>query len=201
MSDETAESPNGEPQEQAEPTAETSIDIAVDPDRVWHALITDGGLGPWMGEGASIDPRDGGSLWLPDPVGGRPRRGLVDRIDQHQRLDFAWWPEHRPIERSRVSIVLTPIETGTRVTVTETVPPSLLRAASLSLPRTPSATAPSALLALGRPTTGPLGSAATVVGSPGHRSAAAPSAVARSMVGAWSWRLALLTVACRAALV
>lgn len=99
--------------------AEVSIEIAAGIDRVWEALVTDGGLEPWMGRGATIDPRPDGTLQVPDVVGGQARRGLVHTVDTENRLGFTWWPEHRPVERSNVSITLTPTETGTRVTVIE----------------------------------------------------------------------------------
>lgn len=139
------------------PLATSSIDLAVDIERAWQALVTDGGLEPWMGGGASIDAVVDGELRLPDPVGGRPRRGRVERLEHRQRLDFTWWPEDRPIERSLVSIVLEPIDSGTRLTVTETVPRSISRSA--------------------------------------RASSVAPA------IGAWSWRLAQLVLACNPALV
>ncbi len=116
----------------AEPTTETetdaclsSIDISVDVATVWEALVTDGGLAPWMGEGSSIEPEAGGALRLPDPVGGRTRSGRVDRVDEQSRLEFTWWPDRRPVERTTVTITIAPIDTGTRVTVTESVPRSI----------------------------------------------------------------------------
>lgn len=104
----------------ADLAAETSVDIAADIDRVWQALITDGGLEPWMGAGASIDPTPGGRLIVPDVVGGRPRAGRIDNVDERSNLAFTWWPMTRPSDQSAVSISVTPIETGTRVTVRET---------------------------------------------------------------------------------
>lgn len=96
-----------------------SVDIAADEETVWQALVSEGGLEPWMGAGATIDPVPGGGLVMPDPVGGRTRSGLVGHVDEQRSLQFTWWPDSRPIERSKVSITLSPIETGTRVTVTE----------------------------------------------------------------------------------
>ncbi|MGH1488459.1 MAG: SRPBCC family protein [Acidimicrobiales bacterium] len=104
--------------------ASSSIDLSVDAETVWHALVTDGGLEPWMGEGSTIDPEVDGALHLVDLVGGRPRSGRVDRVEDRACLEFTWWPDHRPIERTKVSIQLTPIESGTRVTVTESLPRS-----------------------------------------------------------------------------
>lgn len=170
-------------------TSRSSVDISVDTERVWQALVTDRGLEPWMGEGASIEPRIDGELRLPDVVGGRPRRGHVERVEEFHRLDFAWWPEHRPIERSHVSITLVPLETGTRVTVTETVPRSIARSIDARL----SSSAP-CHVRLGRSS-----HAAPVVGLPTevHRRPLVGPPVT-GLVGAWSWRLALLSLACQA---
>jgi len=39
------------------PAADVFLDIEAEPDRVWRALTTEGGLAPWMGDGATVDPR------------------------------------------------------------------------------------------------------------------------------------------------
>lgn len=140
--------------------ATVSIDIAATPDQVWSALTTPSGLAPWLGEGATIDPCQGGKLSAPDPVGGRPRRGLVDNVDAGRRLELTWWPATNPVERSQVVISLESTgsadEPMTTVTVTESVPEPVARRASASATAEPLAT-----------------------------------------VGAWSWRLALLVLACQ----
>ena len=155
--------------------AEVSVDIAADLDRVWEALVTDGGLEPWMGSGASIDPRPDGTLDVPDVVGGQHRRGLVHTVDAGDRLGFTWWPAHRPTERSDVSITLTPTEVGTRVTVIEV--PLAARASAHGSLRSPTVSA------------GPQVSAPAVV--PGT----AVLATSGSLRGCWSWRLAVLALA------
>jgi uncharacterized protein YndB with AHSA1/START domain len=153
--------------------AEVSVDIAADLDRVWEALVTDGGLEPWMGQGATIDPRPDGTLEVPDIVGGQFRRGLVHTVDVGDRLGFTWWPAQRPTERSDVSITLTPSEVGTRVTVVE-VPVVAQRRHSDA-------------------------SAGPRVTASAHRSPAVDEAAVLSMAGSlrgcWSWRLAVLALA------
>lgn len=122
----------------AEPERIATIEVETtsSPSEVWQAITTDNGLAEWMGEGASIEPEVDGLIAVPDPVGGKERRGEVDGVRADEQLDFTWWPIDNPAERSRVSIVLTPIErdshrhpaergtqiTGTRITVTESVP-------------------------------------------------------------------------------
>ncbi len=141
--------------------ARSSVDVTATVDRVWRALTTSAGLEPWLGAGASIDPVPNGELTAPDPVGGRHRHGRIERIDDRRLIELTWWPAEEPTSRSRVSITVTPIETGTRVDVVERP----------------------------LPTSGRLGAGTGV--------ASALAGVRTSLVGAWSWRLALLTVACQ----
>lgn len=145
----------GERNEQ--PSVEVSVDITADLERVWAALVTDGGLGPWMGDGATLDPRIGGSLWFPDPAGGAQRHGKVTELTHGERLQYVWWTAERPTERSTVTITLAPVEHATRVTVVE----SLTQRQAVGFV-TPTAKA-------------------------GARS--------RSLIGTWSWRLAMVTLA------
>ncbi len=100
-----------------DPTSE--IDIEAGASDVWHALTTDDGLAGWLGDGATIEPEHQGELVAPDPVGGTPRRGIVDDIEPEQRIGFTWWPETDPHDRSFVTITLEPVEVGTRVRVVE----------------------------------------------------------------------------------
>lgn len=112
---------------------EVALDVAADIDRVWRALTSEAGLAPWMGEGATIDPRPDGLVALPDPVGGVTRRGRVEQVDEGRRLDFSWWPALRPAEQTRVSITLVPLDEGTRVRVVER-PSTPVGAAATSTP-------------------------------------------------------------------
>ncbi len=156
--------------------ADVFLDIEADPDRVWRALTTDGGLAPWMGEGATVDPRPGGLVALPDPVGGTTRRGRVERVDEGDRLDFTWWPALRPADRTSVSITVSPTETGCRVRVVERHE--------------------AAMAATGRPTAS-LGRPAASVASAAWPNTSAPRPTAsagRSTIASWSWRLALLSL-------
>lgn len=161
------------PDTPTEPPAEArvSLDIDADPERVWQALTTGDGLSLWMGAGASLQPEPGGSVVLPDPVGGETRRGRVREVEHGQRLDFTWWPVLRPARQTEVSITVTPLTTdagdlGCRVEVVETL-------------AAPSQTTLS----------GPVASASVAGPSSGGRSGAH-----RLPIGLWSWRLAVLSV-------
>lgn len=154
---------------EVETAVTVSVDIEADLDRVWDALVSDGGLNPWMGEGATLDPKPGGALAFPDPAGGRLREGKVVEVDPGRQLSYVWWPADRPTERSSVAITLDHLETGTRLTVVETP--------------------------LGRP---PVGFARAATASADSRPMAgvrSSSARSRSLIGTWSWRLAMVTLA------
>jgi len=162
------------------PEADVFLDIEADPERVWRALTTDGGLAPWMGDGATVDPRPGGLVALPDPVGGSTRRGRVERVDEGDRLDFTWWPALRPADRTSVSITVSPTETGCRARVIErqTLAESGARA--------------------GR-STGPIGvstASSALPTAPGATASGGRSTVRAggSTIASWSWRLALLSL-------
>lgn len=164
------------------PSVSLHIDIAADVDRVWDALVTDGGLGSWMGDGATLEPRPGGSLSFPDPVGGQHRDGRVTTVADQERLEYTWWTTDRPTVRSSVTITLDRTDTGTRVTVVET-----------AAPRSPVGfTVPSAQLGAGRS-----GVVSAVAGGGPQARRVAAQAMTRSfsLIGLWSWRLAMVTMA------
>lgn len=173
--------------------AETSIDIAAADTVVWEAITTSGGLAHWLGEGASIDPVRGGVIVAPDPVGGRARAGIVDYVDDVRRLGFRWWPVGEPAKLSHVSIELTDIEGGTRVTVVELVEPGGVAEAVNPMA---SASDPIVRHATGGPTSaiGAASAAGLAIGG----AAMVPLTVGPLVVASWSWRLALLTLACHA---
>lgn len=177
--------------------AEVSLDLAADIDQVWNALVTDGGLEPWMGSGATIDPRPDGELEVPDIVGGLPRRGLVHTVEDRVRLGFTWWPQHRPIERSDVSITLTRTDTGTRITVTETpdVVPEFSLRPGFQLPSSTSARAGAPAGASTDPQASVVPSRVGGTSTSTSGSFAVAGSLTSSLRGCWSWRLAVLALA------
>ncbi len=98
-----------------EAVTETSFDAA--PAEVWKSLTSPDGIEQWMGEGSVID--DDGELWLRDFVTGEPKEGRVRTFEPERLLEFDWWPEDDPSRTSSVSIVLEPLQPGTRVVVVE----------------------------------------------------------------------------------
>lgn len=100
-------------------TATTERDFAAEPDDVWESLTTDDGFSSWSGAGSQIDPRPGGRIHTPDDATGRERAGAVETIDPGRHLRYRWWPTDDPDEVSTVDIEVTPIPSGTRVTIIE----------------------------------------------------------------------------------
>lgn len=99
--------------------AEITVDIEAEPEVVWQSLTTSEGLGEWFGEGSFVGSEPGDDLHVLDPVTGRPKSGIVEKIEPSECLEYTWWPIEAPDEASRVAITLLPCETGTRVTVVE----------------------------------------------------------------------------------
>lgn len=106
------------------------VELDATPEDVWDALTTPDGLRPWMGDDAAVGDAPGDSIYMPDPAGGRTRRGVLDEFSPQRRLGYTWWPETNPEEATRVTITLTPHTGGTRLTVVESIPAQ--PAASLS---------------------------------------------------------------------
>ncbi|MEO1065538.1 MAG: SRPBCC domain-containing protein [Actinomycetota bacterium] len=96
---------------------ERSIELPVDADEVWEALVDDELLSDWLGDDVSLDPEPGGVLDVRE--GDEHRVGVVERVEPGRHLGLRWWPESRPDETSEVDLVLVPVTTGTRLTVVE----------------------------------------------------------------------------------
>lgn len=97
----------------------THLDIASDPDDVWEALTSTDRGNSWHGEGSIIGNEAGDTLYIADPVSGRPKSGIVETLLPSKRLAYTWWPIEEPDEASHVTITLEPIPIGTRLTVIE----------------------------------------------------------------------------------
>ncbi len=92
--------------------AVADIELDAEADRVWTALTTDDGLSAWFGPGSTIDPREGGRITTPDIATGTPRTGRVTVARPGERLEFTWWPDDQPADRTAVTITLQPSELG-----------------------------------------------------------------------------------------
>ena len=100
-------------------TAIVDIEIEAEPAALWRAMTTDDGFAAWMGEGSRIDIGPDRGVSTNDPVTGIPKRGRVTDTVPGERVEFTWWPEDDPDDRSEVSIRLEPAPSGSRVIVTE----------------------------------------------------------------------------------
>ena len=73
---------------------------------------------------SSINPFEGGEVHANDVVSGTFKDGVVRTASPSELLEFDWWPTTDPDQSTSVTITLIPIESGTRVLITETVPPT-----------------------------------------------------------------------------
>ena len=89
--------------------------LDADPERVWDALTDEYLLADWFAPGASLDPVEGGDVAFDCEEG--ERSGTVRVVEEERELAFTW---SRPGEgESLVTFTLEPLETGTRLVVTE----------------------------------------------------------------------------------
>ena len=83
----------------------------------------------WWGAGSTIDPKPGGDIYIRHP-GGVESRGKVLELDPPRRLVFTYgFSTGKPIPdgSSRVTIVLEPQASGTRLKLTHELPDAAVR--------------------------------------------------------------------------
>lgn len=98
------------------PEYATSIDIQASPENVFDFLVTAEGLTAWMGQHATLDPREGGVFEV--DIAGSPVRGRYLEVDRPWRVIVSWGfagSAELPPGASRVSLTLSRIDSGTRV--------------------------------------------------------------------------------------
>jgi uncharacterized protein YndB with AHSA1/START domain len=104
----------------AEPAGvvEVSVDVRARPATVFGYFTSAQKLRAWLGDGAEIDPVEGGSVTIRYPTG-EIARGVVERIEPERSFTFTWGYEggaHGLAPGStRVTILLEPTHQGTRV--------------------------------------------------------------------------------------
>jgi uncharacterized protein YndB with AHSA1/START domain len=94
-----------------QPVIERSVEVAAAPGEVWERII-DGELAEeWLG--VTLEPRPGGRVSVP----GEDTIGTVEELEAGRSITWSWrQPDGDP---SQVTIQIEPVETGSRVTVTE----------------------------------------------------------------------------------
>lgn len=108
-------------------TATVSVEIPASPDRVWDTLISPDAIRQFMfGAEASGDWAVGSTVTFRGEWNGTPYedKGRVTAADRPRHLSFDFWSgfsgqPDTPENRQPVAYALTPIETGTRLTVTQ----------------------------------------------------------------------------------
>jgi uncharacterized protein YndB with AHSA1/START domain len=100
------------------PPYRTSVDIAAPPEAVYPYLTRADAVVTWMGDYAILDAVPGGVFHL--DINGVPVRGRYLELDPPHRLLISWGhagSDRLPPGSSTVEITLTPIPSGTRVSV------------------------------------------------------------------------------------
>ena len=115
---ENADSRDGR-QDARDTAVRREIEVEAPPADVWNALTRPELLEQWLEAEVELDPRPGGTGRFVS-AGGEHRLARVDDVDEGRRLAFTWWPDDGGDEpASRVEFVLTPLQGGTRLVVTE----------------------------------------------------------------------------------
>ena len=114
--------------QQDRPTVTRQVDLDVDAEDVWEALVADEERAGWLGGPTRIDVVPGGRGFVTDPDGTR-RDVLVDEVVPRRRLTLDWWTDTGVPSHVEFDIATT--ERGSRLTVTERplVPMAQARAA------------------------------------------------------------------------
>ena len=100
---------------------ERTVEIAHPAARVWAALTTAEGLGTWFGNAATIDLRPAGTAQM-TWTSGENASMRIERVEEPTVFGFTWGINGLPDDyqrRTYVEFTLTPIGTGTRLTVVE----------------------------------------------------------------------------------
>jgi uncharacterized protein YndB with AHSA1/START domain len=84
----------------------------------WQLLTDPDELAEWLGTPLALDLEPGGAAAYIEPDGA-VRHAVIEQVLEGERLSFVWWDADEGIT-SRVVFELTPVETGTKVAVTET---------------------------------------------------------------------------------
>lgn len=98
-----------------------SVDLPVDVEEAWRLVSTPDELSRWLADEVALDASPGGAIRAVD---GEVREGVVERVDEGERLVWRWWRAgdesagHRG-DASRVTIAVAGRDDGARVTVTE----------------------------------------------------------------------------------
>ena len=100
---------------------ERELTVPEEVEEVWRSLTEP----EWLGEDASIELREAGSVRAGD------RTGFVEEVDAPRRLVF-WWsaPDE---EATRVELDLDETDTGTHIRVTESRPLAILDGRDLAI--------------------------------------------------------------------
>ena len=101
------------------PAVERSIEIQAPPSAVWRWLATPAALRRWLSPELEIDLRVGGTYHLLGPDGETRVTGTVLELVPEGELVLSWLEEGGDwVHPARLVITLTPVPTGTRVTLT-----------------------------------------------------------------------------------
>jgi uncharacterized protein YndB with AHSA1/START domain len=105
-----------------------TVELDHSPDDLWEMIGDGDRWADWMVDTASIEIGPGAIGVVTD--GDDERVVRIDRVDEGQRISFAWWPVDQPDRASAVDLVIRPAPHGSVLEIVETFPASSTLSAS-----------------------------------------------------------------------
>jgi uncharacterized protein YndB with AHSA1/START domain len=97
-----------------------TVELDLSPDELWEMIGDGDRWADWMVDTASIEVEPGAIGVVTD--GDEERVVRIDRVDDGQRISFAWWPQTQPDRASAVDLVILPAPHGSVLEIVETFP-------------------------------------------------------------------------------
>jgi uncharacterized protein YndB with AHSA1/START domain len=105
-----------------------TIELDLSQDELWEMIGDGDRWADWMVDAATLDVEPGAIGVVTD--GDEERAVRIDRVDDGQRITFAWWPVAQPDRASEVDLVILPAPHGSVLEIVETFPTSSRLSAS-----------------------------------------------------------------------
>jgi uncharacterized protein YndB with AHSA1/START domain len=107
-----------------------TVELDLSPDELWEMIGDGDRWADWMVDAAELDIEPGAIGVVTD--GDEERVVRIDRVDDGQRLSFAWWPVAQPDRGSAVDLVILPAARGSVLEIVETFPTGSTLSASVA---------------------------------------------------------------------
>jgi uncharacterized protein YndB with AHSA1/START domain len=97
-----------------------TVELDLSPDELWEMIGDGDRWADWMVDSGTVDVTPGATGLITD--GDEDRVVRIERVDEGQRISFAWWPVAQPDRASAVDLVIIPARHGSVLEIVETFP-------------------------------------------------------------------------------